>query len=77
MAERNSVPGTAEELYKMLLESSDLAGELELEGEAVFWTFKNFWVYASLDGNEIYRGKQEEEALVAKRSISALAPGEG
>ena len=54
MAERNSVPGTAEELYKMLLESPDLAGELELEGEAVFWTFKNFWVYASLDGNEGY-----------------------
>lgn len=51
--EKNS-PQTTEELYNMLLETPDLAGKLELEGDAVFWTFNNFWVYASLDQNEGY-----------------------
>ncbi len=47
-------PQTTEELYKMLIETPNLAGKLELTGDAVFWTFNNFWVYASLDRNEGY-----------------------
>ncbi len=53
MTEKNS-PQTSKELYHMLLENTDLAGKLELTGDAVFWTFNNFWVYTSLDINEGY-----------------------
>lgn len=53
MAEKE-FPQTTEELYKMLIETPDLAGKLELTGDTVFWTFNNFWVCASLDKNEGY-----------------------
>lgn len=51
---RKEFPQTTEELYKMLLETPDLAGKLELVGDAVFWTFNNFWICASLDKIEGY-----------------------
>ena len=53
MPEKNS-PQTTEELYKLLLESPDLAGKLELKGNSVFWTFKSFWVFTGLEGNDGY-----------------------
>lgn len=53
MAE-NTVPQTTEDLYQMLGNTPDLAGKLELRGDAVIRTFQTFWVYASLDANEGY-----------------------
>ena len=45
---------TTEELYQMLLQNADRAGKIELVGDALFWMFSTFWVYAYVDGNEGY-----------------------
>ena len=54
MIVKNLVPQTTEELYNMLLENTNLVGKLERTGDAIFWTFTNFWVLASLDKYEGY-----------------------
>ena len=52
MSEKKAVPQTTHDLYKMLIENGDLTGKIKFEDGCIFWYFKDFWIYTSLDKNE-------------------------
>lgn len=54
MSEKKAVPQTTHDLYKMLIENGDLTGKIKFEDGCIFWYFKDFWIYTSLDKNEGY-----------------------
>ncbi len=54
MPEKMIVPHTTYDLYKMLIENGDLTGKIEFLDDCIFWSFKDFWIYAFCDQNEGY-----------------------